>query len=323
MQEIKIGANEGGQRMDKFLRKFMPLAPVSFFYKMLRKKNITLNGKKAQGNEILSAGDILSLYLSDETIGRFRQGEIMTEEYERAYDCLKGIQVVYEDPHIMIMNKPVGILSQKADAKDASLNEWMVGYLLHQGSIFAGQLATYKPSVCNRLDRNSQGLVIGGKSLAGSQKMHELISSRRIGKFYRLFVKGQIEEENTLEGFLQKDPQSNRVSLVSEGDGGSYIKTRYYPIRQFQDRTLVETELITGKPHQIRLHMASIGHPLLGDYKYGDRKWNDKYKNKYGINRQLLCACRLVFPEMEAPFEALSRRTVEISLPEEFQKLMK
>lgn len=309
--------------MDKFLRKFMPLAPVSFFYKMLRKKNITLNGKKAQGNELLAVGDIVSFYLADETIGGFRQKEIGTSEYESAYHRLKGIQIVYEDSHVLIMNKPAGILSQKAHEADTSLNEWMIGYLLCQGEISRGQLATYKPSVCNRLDRNTQGLVIGAKSLAGSQKMHELISNRQIGKFYRLFVKGQLKEEDVLEGFLQKDEQSNRVHLVSAGEKSSYIKTRYYPIRQFEDRTLVEAELVTGKPHQIRLHMASIGHPLLGDYKYGDRQWNDRYKIKYGIRGQLLCACRLVFPEMEAPFASLNRRTVEISLPEDFRKLMK
>lgn len=323
MQEIRIGENEGGQRMDKFLRKFMPLAPVSFFYKMLRKKNITLNGKKAQGNEILSTGDVVSFYLADETIGGFRQKEIKTAEYEKAYDSLEGIRVVYEDRHILIMNKPSGILSQKADERELSLNEWMIGYLLRQKAVSIQQLATYKPSVCNRLDRNTQGLVIGAKSLAGSQKMQELISSRGIRKFYRLFVKGQVAKEETLEGFLQKDEQSNKVRLIRKGETGSYIQTRYYPIRQFEDRTLVEAELVTGKPHQIRLHMASIGHPLLGDYKYGDRKWNDLYQKQYGINSQLLCACRLVFPEMETPFEALNERTVEIPLPEEFQKLMK
>lgn len=324
MQQIKIGDNEVGQRIDKFLHKYMPMAPSSFFYKMLRKKNITLNGKKAQGKEMLAAGDVLSFYLADETIRGFQEDRVDISAYKEAYQQLKGIHVVYEDPHILLMNKPAGILSQKARPEDLSLNEWMIGYLLDKGSLNAGQLATYKPSICNRLDRNTQGLVIGAKSLAGSQKMNHLISSRKIRKFYRMLVKGQVEGEAVLEGCLVKDEKSNRVHLVSSacGEGEAFIKTRYYPLRQFSDQTLVEAELITGKPHQIRVHMASIGHPILGDYKYGDRKWNDQYKKRYHINSQLLYACRLEFPEMEEPFKRLHKKQFEVPYPKEFQDLI-
>ncbi|MDE7444309.1 MAG: RluA family pseudouridine synthase [Lachnospiraceae bacterium] len=324
MQRIVIGENEAGQRMDKFLRKFMPLAPASFFYKMLRKKNITLNGKKAEGKEKLAGGDVISFYLADETISGFRENRTDVKEYEEAYRCLKGIQVVYEDEHIVIMNKPAGILSQKAGQEDLSLNEWMIGYLLAHGHLDAGQLSTYRPSICNRLDRNTRGLVIGARSLAGSQEMNRLISSRKIRKYYRMLVKGPVEKEEILEGFLVKDEKNNTVHLVSCGSGekGDYIKTRYYPIRRFADRTLVEAELITGKSHQIRIHMASVSHPLLGDYKYGDRKWNDKYKKQRGVSNQLLYACRLEFPEMEPPFEKLDKKIFEIPYPVEFQGLI-
>lgn len=324
MQQIVIGENEAGQRMDKFLRKFMPLAPASFFYKMLRKKNITLNGKKAEGKEKLAGGDVISFYLADETISGFRENGTDVKEYEEAYRRLKGIQVVYEDEHIVIMNKPAGILSQKAEQEDLSLNEWMIGYLLAHGHLDSGQLSTYRPSICNRLDRNTRGLVIGARSLAGSQEMNRLISSRKIRKYYRMLVKGPVEKEEILEGFLVKDERNNTVHLVSSGSGekGDYIKTRYYPIRRFADRTLVEAELITGKSHQIRIHMASTSHPLLGDYKYGDRKWNDKYKKQHGVSSQLLYACRLEFPEMEPPFEKLDKKIFEIPYPVEFHGLI-
>lgn len=324
MQQIMIGENEAGQRMDKFLRKFMPLAPASFFYKMLRKKNITLNGKKAEGGEKLTAGDMISFYLADETISGFRENGADIKEYEEAYRRLKGIQVVYEDEHIVIMNKPIGVLSQKAKQEDQSLNEWMIGYLLASGHLDAKQLSTYRPSICNRLDRNTGGLVIGARSLAGSQEINRLISSRKIRKYYRMLVKGSVEKEEILEGFLVKEEKNNTVHLVSgdSGEKGDYIKTRYYPVRRFFDRTLVEAELITGKSHQIRIHMASTAHPLLGDYKYGDRKWNDKYKKQYGISSQLLYACRLEFPAMEPPFEKLDKKIVEIPYPAEFQGLI-
>ncbi|MDE7287241.1 MAG: RNA pseudouridine synthase, partial [Lachnospiraceae bacterium] len=172
--------------------------------------------------------------------------------------------------------------------------------------------------------RNTRGLVIGAKSLAGSQEMNRLISGRQIRKFYRMLVKGQVTQEETLEGFLVKDENNNTVHLVKGGDveKGSFIKTKYCPIKHYLDRTLVEAELITGKSHQIRIHMASVGHPLLGDYKYGDRKWNDGYKRQYGISSQLLYACRLEFPEMKAPFKNLDRKVFEIPYPAQFQELL-
>ncbi len=325
MQQIEIGKNEAGQRLDKFLHKFMPKAPSSFFYKMLRKKNITLNGKKAEGNEKLLQGDKLSFYLADETIAGFQddfENAETTAEYKAAYKKLNGIIVPYEDEHVIIMDKPVGILSQKAEPKDLSLNEWLIGYLLSKGSLQENQLSTFKPSVCNRLDRNTSGLVIGAKSLQGSQKMNELIRSRSVRKFYRMLVKGRVDQEETLEGYLIKDQKNNKVHLVKERtDQGEYIKTRYYPIREFSDRTLVEAELITGKPHQIRIHMASTGHPLLGDYKYGDRSFNDIYKQRFSIKSQLLHAYRLEFPKLDPPFLQLSERVVEAPIPKEFQLL--
>ncbi|MCM1134204.1 MAG: RluA family pseudouridine synthase [Clostridium sp.] len=363
MQEIKITPNESGQRLDKFLHKFMPLAPSSFFYKMLRKKNITLNGKKAEGKEKLAEGDILAFYLLDETIVNFQQGQGHTEEYEEAYKKLKGIQVIYENEHILILNKPAGILSQKADAGDISLNEWLIGYLLAQNTVASDmqsfflaqntddndaqspprqntnaddthnmqnfppfrpeQLATYKPSICNRLDRNTAGLVIGARSLIGSQEMNRLLAQRKIGKYYRMFVKGHVTGEKVLEGYLLKDEARNTVRLVSDksNDKAAFIKTRYYPIKEFSDKTLVEAELITGKSHQLRIHLAGAGHPLLGDYKYGDRAWNDIYKRKYGVNGQLLYACRLEFPKLERPFEKLSGKVFAAPMPENFQML--
>lgn len=333
MKQFTVTKQEAGQRLDKYLHKLLPDAPSSFFYKMLRKKNITLNGKKAEGKEKLISGDTLTLFLSEDTISSF-QGKLFQGKLSRgtshplsscdeAYRKLKGIQVIYEDSHVIIMNKPSGILSQKAAPGDLSLNEWLLGYLLAKGDWNPEESAAFKPSVCNRIDRNTSGLVTGAKTMAGGQMLGSLLRERRIRKFYRMLVKGRISHEENLEGYLVKDKSSNKVRLTDEQDPDAvYINTRYYPLAYFRDMTLVEAELITGKTHQIRIHLAGNGHPLVGDYKYGDRSFNEKYKRLYHIDSQLLCACRLEFPKMEAPFEGLNGRKAEVPLPKEFLRLM-
>lgn len=302
MFQFEIKDNEAGQRFDKYLHKLLPKAPTSFFYKMLRKKNIVLNGKKAEGKEKLSVGDTVSLFLSEETFQGFL-GNADTSIYLEAYKRFKNITVLYENEHMLLVSKPSGVLSQKAKDTDYSVNEWLIGYLLDKHVIDAASLSTYKPSVCNRLDRNTSGIVLCAKTLAGSQELSHMIATRKIRKYYRLFVKGIINKEVTLDGFLIKDHDKNHVSIISSDDidsnceNASYIKTRYYPINILSELSYVEVELITGKTHQIRAHMASIGHPLLGDYKYGDKIFNDKYQDKYKIKSQLLHAYRLEFPQ--------------------------
>lgn len=365
MYQAMITDREAGQRFDKYLHRILPNAGSGFLYKMLRKKNITLNDKKADGSEKIAVGDCVKIFFAQETLdlfmgkqapdsGAVRQGtgadagfsgktgsmsdeSSRFQEYRKAYRQLSDIQVIYENDHILIADKPAGVLSQKAEKMSLSLNEWLLGFLLEKGELSESAPAFYKPSVCNRLDRNTSGMVLCAKTLKGAQLLSGLLKDRTLHKYYQLYVKGCIEEERLIEGYLHKDTKRNKVSIKSVSDSsdqgggpaagsrsdrkdaeGDYIQTRYTPIRCERDKTLLEVELITGKTHQIRAHLAGIGHPLLGDYKYGDRAWNEKYRQRFGVQSQLLHAYRIVFPPLEPPFADLSGRTFFCELPEIF-----
>ena len=167
MQQLTIGKNQAGQRLDKFLKKAFPNAGTGFLYKMLRKKNITLNGKKAEGKEILAQGDEIKCFFSEETFSSLSgiEDRETTSDYRKAYRSLKDISVLYEDEDILLLNKPAGVLTQKAKPEDLSLNEWLIGHLLATDAITEADLATFHPSVCNRLDRNTSGIVLCAESL--------------------------------------------------------------------------------------------------------------------------------------------------------------
>ncbi|MCM1190922.1 MAG: RluA family pseudouridine synthase [Butyrivibrio sp.] len=353
MQSVTIGRNQAGQRLDKFLRKLMPSAGTGFLYKMLRKKNITLNGKRAEGSEMLALGDTVSLFFSPETFAKMtgetagklwdtfvpgeaaektavpNSGKNHVSEYIHAYRSLSGtgISVLYEDSHILAANKPAGILSQKAGDADISLNEWLIGYLLEKDAFPAEELRTFRPSVCNRLDRNTSGIVLCGKSLAGSQYLSSHIRDRSIRKFYRTICLGELRSESTLRGYLEKDSRENRVTVRENaqeirgnfGNRQDYIETVFRPLAVSKGYTLLEVELITGKTHQIRAHLASIGHPLIGDYKYGDAKANRLLKEQYGLTFQLLHACRAYLPAFDADSAATM---ICAPCPENFLKIM-
>ena len=330
MQSVTIGNNQAGQRLDKFLHKFMRSAGTGFLYKMLRKKNITLNGKRAEGSEILVPGDTVSFFFSPETFAKMTGENSAVDregtQYIHAYHALSntGISVLYEDENILIADKPAGILSQKAENSDVSLNEWLIGYLLEEKSFPPGELRAFRPSVCNRLDRNTSGIVLCGKSLAGSQYLSRHIKDRGIQKFYRTICVGEIRRETTLRGYLEKDSKRNKV-IVRESttalkhDCQDYIETVYHPLAVSGGYTLLEVELITGKTHQIRAHLASVGHPLIGDHKYGDSRTNRILREGYGLTYQLLHAYRVELPAFDAGSDI---KTICAPCPEVFIKIM-
>lgn len=317
MKELIISANEANQRFDKYLAKLLNEAPKGFYYKMLRKKNILLNGKKAAGTEKLKEGDSVKLFLSDETFDKFTSQKKVSRT-----SC--NLDVIYEDEDVIFINKPSGMLSQKAKESDISLIDHLLSYLLENGSIHENELATFSPSICNRLDRNTSGLITAGKSLAGLQILSEWFHNRTVGKYYRCLVKGKVTKGQHVKGYLHKDEKSNQVKISEKAkDGSSYIETEYRPIAAGTDASLLEVHLITGKTHQIRAHLSYMGHPIIGDPKYGDIKTNQFFEKKYHLKSQLLHAYRLEIPEIEGKFSHLSDQKFIAPLPAIFEKICK
>lgn len=352
MRSVKIGPNEAGQRLDKFLHKYMKDGSTSFFYKMLRKKNIVVNGQKCTGNEKLCAGDEVKLFLAEETLEKFGAPKLSdgkeggnaakapdTAAYEKAFRTFGKLPVLYENGDILALDKPAGVLSQKASASDLSANEWLTGYLLASGDMSAQQLLTFRPSVCNRLDRNTSGLLLCGKSLAGSRLLTELIRNRQIGKFYRLILLGRMETAGIFTGELSKDAKNNQVKITGVSEKAfendipdsfgqtdtQRIKTGIRPLMTgvlpgIGEVTYAEAELFTGKTHQIRAHFASMGYPLLGDPKYGNPAKKRESAKRYGISRQLLHAYRVEFSDSAGSIPA--ERKIVCPLPEDFERTL-
>ncbi len=321
MQELHVTANEAGQRLDKLLAKFLNQAPKSFLYKMMRKKNIVLNGKKCTGNEKLKQGDSIKLFFSDETIEKFSAGTYVTPKKEK----INMLPIIYEDEQVLLMNKPVGVLSQKAKDSDVSAVEILINYLIETNQLSKEQFRTFHPSICNRLDRNTSGILVAGKTLPALQEMNRFFKERTIAKYYRCLVKGRvIKNEDYIKGYLVKDQKTNKVSITKKKtEEGVPIETEYCVIQSNDEVSLLEVHLITGKTHQIRAHLASIGHPIIGDYKYGDKQINEMYRQEYGLKSQLLHAYRLEMPSSDGSLAYLNDKKFVAELPDKFIEICK
>ena len=325
MREIVIEKNEAGQRLDKFLAKYMNEASKSFFYKMMRKKNITLNGKRCEGNEKLAEGDVVKLFLAEDTIEKF--SSVQVQEVKKV-----DLDILYEDDEIILVNKPAGMLSQKAKETDESLVEYLIDYLLGSGKLTESGLRAFRPSVCNRLDRNTSGIVAAGKSLAGLQMLSGVFKDSSIHKYYQCLVSGVIRDVKTVDGWLLKDEKKNQVRILTEAEAKRFggrdgdeepkrIRTKYEPIATDGRFTLLKVTLLTGRSHQIRAHLASLGHPIVGDSKYGGvSKVNPSGQ---AVKYQLLHSYRLEFPKLAEPFAYLSGRVFEAPMPGYFASVLK
>ena len=312
MKKITIDEKTQNQRLDKYLKKYFKEATGGFLYKMLRKKNITLNGKKASGNEMLSIGDEISVFFSDETFDKMRgiSSELDVSAYILQEDPL---DIVYENDDFIAINKPKNMLSQKAKDTDVSLNEYVLSYLLKNHKMKAEDLSYYRPSCINRLDRNTTGLIFAAKTYKGAKELSLLFKEKNHPKVYRCICAGEIKEEQLLKHFLSKDEETNRVRITPEAIPGSKeIITGIKPIKSNGKITLLEVKLYTGRTHQIRAHLSYINHPVIGDYKYGNDSINKEYKTKYSISSQMLHSFAMDIPEIGE---------LTAPVPEEFEKV--
>lgn len=312
MKEIIISKNDGGQRADKFLMKYFSKAPKGFVYKMLRKKRIKLNGGRAEGSEMLAEGDRIQMYLSDETMEGFR-------EERKVKQSLSDVEVVYEDENIIAVNKPAGLLSHAESPDDSdTLIDRILAHLNRSGEYDPEKENSFVPALCNRLDRNTSGIVIAGKNAEALRQINEAVRLKDIKKYYKTLVCGAMERGGRLEGLYEKDRDANRARVG--GSEGKLIATVYRPIRTNGKYTLAEVELITGKSHQIRVHLASVGFPIIGDVKYGIKAENDRFRKAAGVKRQMLHAYRMVFGGLKGDMEYLNGKTIEADVPEDFKR---
>lgn len=324
MRTVQVTRQEAGQRLDKYLGKYLSLAPKSFFYKMLRKKNIVLNGKKAEGRERLAAGDEITLFLSDETIAGFRVEHTGKASAQRgSASGGAGLSVVFEDEDVLIVNKPAGMLSQKADRSDISLSEYIADYIMGQQQAES----TFRPGICNRLDRNTTGLVAAGKNIESLQYLNRLFRERDLEKYYLCLVKGKILKRAEIDGYLRKDGSHNRVSIAAEEpEGAVRIVTAYEPLNNIawkgQDYTLLKVHLVTGKSHQIRAHLQSIGHPIVGDTKYGEKGLYHLFKKEFGVRYQLLHAWKLCLGAPKYLPRKYHGAVWQAPLPDKFEEVL-
>lgn len=321
MKSFTVGKNEDGMRIDNLALRLLPGAGFGFVCKMIRKKNIKLNDARAEVSDRVKTGDIVQLYFSDETLGKYGYGVMqdncdslqkkVPQSAEEAFtkrpiDFDFAGHIIYEDADIILVNKSAGVLTQKASDSDVSLNEYLIEYLRRNGKLTEEQMKTFRPSVCNRLDRNTSGIVCCGVSMKGLRELSRMFRERTVRKFYLTICHGRMEKGGHGKAYLIKDEKHNKVDVFTDGNvpddaSAEVIETAWKPLKYDAKTncTLTEVELFTGKSHQIRAHLASLGYPVVGDAKYGSPRKNRDLRDKWNIRlkAQLLTAYRIVFPE--------------------------
>lgn len=311
---IEIGTNEAGQRLDKFLRKLLKDVPLSKIFKALRKGDVRVNGKKEKENYSLQLGDEIEIKY------------IQTKPEDKAKKFIKvnasGMKITYEDANVLVVEKWANILVHPDEkGKEATLTDYVLSYLNEKGHYLPEKEITFTPAPCNRLDRNTSGLVIFGKNFESLRMINEMIRDNRVEKYYNTLVKGKIKD-GLYTGYIHKNEEANISKIYDEPIKDSKkIAMEVKTLKTNGAYSFLEINLITGRSHQIRAHLAHLGTPIIGDNKYGDKKLNSFFTNKFGLDCQILYAYKLVFRETPEKLQNLNNRTVIESLPPIFKKI--
>lgn len=312
---IEIGPNEAGQRLDKFLRKLLKDVPLSAIFKALRKKDIRVNGTKQNEKYFLEEGDIVEI--------KYIQSKREDKKEKFIKVDPKGIKIIFEDDNMLVVEKWPGVLvhSDSNESEEPTLTDYVLSYLNDKGDYIPENELTFTPAACNRLDRNTSGIIIFGKSFEGLKCINEAIREDGIKKYYYTLAKGKIKD-GLYQAYIVKNPETN-VSKIYETEvpNSKKIAMEITTVETNGAYSLIDVNLITGRSHQIRAHLAHLGNPIIGDNKYGDKRLNSFFENKYGLNYQYLYSYKLSFRDVNGKLNYLKNKTIAVALPPIMKKI--
>lgn len=311
MRELRVKKEESNQKIEKYVRKCFPTLSLSLIYKLFRKKDIKVNGKHVAKDYILCENDIIRVYVDN-------YNENTTNFIKVPYN----FDVVYEDENILVINKPVGVLVHEGEDNNNynTLNQQVLSYLYEKGE-YDYTNKGFTPSPAHRLDRNTGGVIIYGKNIIALQNLFDLLKEHtNIEKCYLTLVAGKTNKTGSIDLRLKKDEKSKIVKVAKDG---LEAHTLYKTIKSNEKYSFLEVNLLTGRTHQIRVHLASIGHPILGDSKYGDKLINKEVSKQYGIKNQFLYAYKFTFKEIKGYLSYLSNKSFQIKLDDKNNDIIK
>jgi len=316
MQKFQVNERENGTSLEKYVRKVLNVAPLSFIYRLFRKKDIKVNGHWEDRKFIIHSNDEVTIYITDEQLEELHKKKEITPNKT----LLKFI--LYEDDQILLINKPRGILVQRDGKETAKSLDILVAEYEMSKEENNNNINVIVPSLAHRLDRNTSGLLAFGKTHESITQLHSLFKERNsIEKHYLALVKGQVNKDGVIDVPLFKD-ETNTVRTTSIEKGGKSAKTIYKVIETFGEYTLLDLTLVTGRTHQIRVHLSYLGYPVIGDSKYGDFKTNAYFEKEYGLKNQFLHASEMRFGQLQPPLDYLSNRKFAAPMPEEFETII-
>lgn len=312
--KIVIGPNEAGQRVDKFIRKWLKDVPLSAIYKAFRKGDVRINDSKCKKeNYSLEEGDVLEI--------KYIKSDVKKKKFVRIEN---NFRVTYEDENMLLVEKWPGVLVHSDKEKNSpTLTDYVLSYLYDKGDYAPEKEVTFTPSPCNRLDRNTSGIVIYGKNFEALKDLNEMVRERRIKKFYLAVVKGKIKD-GIYEAYIKKNTTSNTSKIFDKFvEESKKVSMSVKLIETCGSFSFIEIELLTGRSHQLRAHLSHLGNPILGDPKYGNKDVNNYFENKFGLNYQFLYAYKLIFRDCPEKLSYMENKTIAEALPPILKKVKK